>query len=155
MPYRNTSIEIKIQKQLDTIGIRYITDVRSLEGRPDILIENTKTIIFADGCMWHQCSLCGFYTNAIGTQFEGYGDSIELHDLEVTRYLANEGYKVIRIWEHHIRKSEFSITGYLNELKISRQVDNAFLEKRINEILEYTAKLAREEINKKLLFKVQ
>jgi G:T-mismatch repair DNA endonuclease (very short patch repair protein) len=112
---KDTSIEIKIQSFLSLLHLEYFTHRYIAEinhgYQCDIFIPiqegiKKKTIIECDGCYWHGCPLCKKKVN----------DKI-LYQIEKdnTRNieLINKGYKVIRLWEHNIKKMEIE---YLKSL---------------------------------------
>ena len=92
IPNKDTSIEIKLQNWLKKQNIEFETHYPIL-GQPDIFIK-PNICIFADGCYWHKCEQCGF------------GHLVD-RDKEITQELQEQGYLVIRIWEHDIN-SEFN-----------------------------------------------
>ncbi|RLJ08500.1 MAG: very short patch repair endonuclease [Candidatus Aenigmatarchaeota archaeon] len=74
-------------------------------GKPDILLRDSGTLIFLDGCFWHKCPKC-FVEPKTNRDF--WLPKIERNvrkDREVTKKLRSEGWKVIRIWEHEIREN--------------------------------------------------
>lgn len=100
-----TGIEIKFRKALWSAGYRYRKNVRGYFGTPDIVLKKYKTVIFVDSCFWHGCKKHGtmpktrksFWKNKIERNIE--------RDKEVVKYYKREGWKVIRIWEHEIKKN--------------------------------------------------
>lgn len=104
-PTKDTSIETKLQKQLESAGIFYRRH-EPIIGQPDIYLPDGKVCIFADGCYWHGCHECFGYPNPKLSQW--YRDFRVKNDLEL------EGYKVIRIWEHDIRKKGFDVVKCIN-----------------------------------------
>ena len=75
-----------------------------IEGKPDILIKDLNILIFLDGCFWHKCPRC-FQEPEINKNF--WLTKIEKNvkrDGEVTNKLKKEGWKVMRIWEHEVKK---------------------------------------------------
>lgn len=89
-PFKDTSIEIKLQNLLKESNIPFQTHYPIL-GQPDIFIQ-PNICIFADGCYWHKCKDC----------ILGQGKE---RDNYVTQELQKQGYIVIRFWEHEINKS--------------------------------------------------
>lgn len=87
IPNKDTSIEMKIQNLLKENSIPFSMHYPIL-GQPDIFIK-PNICIFADGCYWHHCRDCGF----------GCGRE---KDEKINRELTQQGYKVIRLWEHQI-----------------------------------------------------
>jgi len=104
LPVKDTSIEVKIQNFLSLLHIEFYThkyiSVINHSYQCDILIPeqkgiNQKTIIEADGCYWHNCPICNL-KNA----------KINKNDKIRTKELIEKGFRVIRLWEHDIRKME-------------------------------------------------
>jgi DNA mismatch endonuclease (patch repair protein) len=93
--FLDTMPEILTRLELEKRGLVFETNYTKLEGTPDIFIE-PNICIFVDGCYWHHCKKCG-YT----------GDTSR--DDNVTTTLQNNGYVVIRLWEHDIKKGIFNI----------------------------------------------
>ena len=50
---KNTRIERLMLAELERLGIQFLAHVDYLEGRPDILIEKCRLIVFIDGDFWH------------------------------------------------------------------------------------------------------
>ncbi len=71
-------------------------------GRPDIVFEASRTVVFLDGCFWHGCRRCrslprrnrNFWREKIAGNVR--------RDRSTSRRLRDEGWKVVRIWEHEI-----------------------------------------------------
>jgi DNA mismatch endonuclease (patch repair protein) len=91
-PFKDTSIEIKLQNWLKKQGIEFETH-HPILGQPDIFIK-PNICIFADGCYWHKCPQCGF-------------GELRQRDLQITQELQKQGYMVFRLWEHEINNNEF------------------------------------------------
>lgn len=95
MPVKDTTIEIKIQNYLKQLGIEFLTHqyIKDIEHgyQCDILIPlqlsiKQKTIIECDGNYWHNYP--------IGNE----------KDIIRTKELTEKGWRVIRLWEHEIKK---------------------------------------------------
>ena len=99
LPFKDTSIELKIQNGLKEKGITFEKH-KYLRGQPDLFIA-PNICIFADGCYWHKCESCGF------------GNGKE-RDKEVTDALRKQGFIVLRFWEHDINDNlDFCINKIL------------------------------------------
>ena len=102
---KNTGPEIKLRKMLWFEGVRGYRIHYKLPGKPDIVFIKKKIAIFIDGCFWHKCPVCfqepetrkKFWMKKIRSNIE--------RDEKVNAELKNEGWMVIRIWEHEIRKN--------------------------------------------------
>ena len=103
-PKNDTKIEIKIQNFLSQLHIRYITHKYISEitdkYRCDIFIPEQKgilqkTIIECDGCFFHACLIC---------KNKKYFWTIKRRELDKkrTEQLQQQGFRVIRLWEHVI-----------------------------------------------------
>jgi DNA mismatch endonuclease (patch repair protein) len=63
-----------------------------------------KIAVFIDGCFWHKCPVC-FQEPETRKEFwmKKIRSNIE-RDEKVDKQLTNDGWTVIRIWEHEIKK---------------------------------------------------
>lgn len=93
-PIKDTSIEIVLQDALKFKGIVFRTH-EPIMGQPDIFIE-PNVCIFADGDYWHN------WPNG------------KEKDKKITQSLKNQGYKVIRFWEHEINNN---ISSCINQIE--------------------------------------
>lgn len=50
---KNTKPEIIVRKYLFSKGFRYRLNVKTLPGKPDIVLSKYRTIVFVHGCFWH------------------------------------------------------------------------------------------------------
>lgn len=100
---KNTELEIKFRKALWADGLRYKLKSK-LQGKPDLVFVGAKVAVFIDGCFWHGCPEHG-QTPATNTEF--WQDKIHKNmkrDLQVNEALTQEGWKVIRVWQHDIKQ---------------------------------------------------
>ncbi|MBR9677020.1 DNA mismatch endonuclease Vsr [Candidatus Woesearchaeota archaeon] len=77
----------------------------NITGSPDILLTKNKTVIFLHGCFWHRCPKC---FKEPKTRMEYWIPKIENNvkrDKRNERNLKKEGYKVLKLWEHEIKKN--------------------------------------------------
>jgi DNA mismatch endonuclease (patch repair protein) len=101
---RDTRIEIEIRKALFALGFRYRTDVRSLPGRPDILLPRWKAVVLVHGCFWHMhdCGLC----RIPATRLEFWKSKLEGNAARDSRNhaaLLEAGWRVATVWECALR----------------------------------------------------
>ncbi len=113
---RNTKPEISLRKLLFSKGIRGYR-LSGAPGKPDIIFPKYKIAIFIDGCFWHKCPR-HFIEPA--TRKEFWAKKIEgnvKRDIEINRILKEEGWTVLRFWEHEIEKDiNKCYISVLNEL---------------------------------------
>jgi DNA mismatch endonuclease, patch repair protein len=103
---QNTKPEIKLRKVLWALGLRYRKNVKSLPGKPDIVLRKYKLVIFIDGEFWHGFkwkekkekikSNRGFWIPKIERNMQ--------RDREVNDQLKELGFTVIRFWEQQVKK---------------------------------------------------
>ena len=87
-----------------------------LTGRPDFAFRREHVAVFVDGCFWHQCPKCSnMPVNNHAFWKEKLSKNVE-RDRRVTRALRYEGWRVLRIWEHDLRRPERSIRRLLRAL---------------------------------------
>lgn len=54
---KGTKPEMKVRRWLWSHGYRYRLNVKSVPGKPDIVLRSYRTAIFVNGCFWHGHSL--------------------------------------------------------------------------------------------------
>lgn len=103
---KNTKPELIFRKALWAAGYRYRIDYKKLIGKPDIVLNKYKTVIFIDGEFWH-----GYNWEArkdkIKSNREFWIPKIERNiqrDKEVNAVLENLGYTIFRFWETDVKK---------------------------------------------------
>jgi DNA mismatch endonuclease (patch repair protein) len=101
---KDTGIELKLIDGLRKRKIRDFLRNSKLIGKPDIIFEKQKLVIFCDGDFWHgykfdinKSKLSNFWLNKISSNRK--------RDLKVTRKLRKQGWQVIRFWGHEIIKN--------------------------------------------------
>ncbi len=102
-----TSPERKIHNILKGRKVKHKMHPK-IEGNPDIIISEHKIAVFIHGCFWHKCPKC---FKAPSTRVDFWSKKIEdtiKRDKESTRKLKSNGWKIIRIWEHEIRKDSYT-----------------------------------------------
>jgi DNA mismatch endonuclease (patch repair protein) len=99
---KNTKPELVLKDLLDGRIFRY--HPKGITGNPDFGNKKRKIALFVDGCFWHGCTKC---KNIPQTNTHFWAEKLKRNkerDTEVGRILENEGYLVIRIWEHEIKE---------------------------------------------------
>lgn len=101
----NTKPEIVLRKALWKLGFRYRLNMSKLKGKPDIVFNKYKVIVFVDGEFWH-----GYKwpekKPKIKANRKYWIKKIERNmerDLENTTFLKSNGWIVLRFWEHQIK----------------------------------------------------
>ena len=99
---------MKILKEEKITGWRRNYD--RVEGRPDFAFPKQKVAVFVDGCFWHGCKK---HATSPKTNVEFWGKKIENNkrrDVATNKNLKKKGWRVLRIWEHQIKKNHDRMT---------------------------------------------
>ena len=119
---RDTKPELVVRRWLWHQGFRYRLYVKSLPGRPDIVMKKWRTVIMVNGCFWHghECNKRRPSTNA---QF--WQDKITRNrerDARNQALLQAAGWNVIVIWECQLTAKNRAQTLHTLDLALSRIV---------------------------------
>jgi len=106
---KETKIEIQFRKELWKAGLRYRKNASGYLGKPDVLLKKYKTVIFVDSCFWHGCKRHGTMPKTRKKYWEAKIKRNKERDKEVSKYYKKLGWKVIRIWEHELKKDPHKI----------------------------------------------
>jgi G:T-mismatch repair DNA endonuclease (very short patch repair protein)/endogenous inhibitor of DNA gyrase (YacG/DUF329 family) len=105
-PKKDTSIEVKVQNLLTYLHLEFVTHKYISEithaYQCDIFIPvqegiTQKTIIECDGCFFHACPICK------EKEYYWTRERKEIDRMR-TRELQEQGFRVLRFWEHEIKK---------------------------------------------------
>lgn len=100
---RDTGPELALRRALWREGIRYRLRY-PLPGRPDLVFPRKRLVVFVDGCFWHCCPEHGAKPK---TNAEFWNKKLARNvarDREVTGILREEGWTVLRVWEHEVKQ---------------------------------------------------
>ena len=99
-----TSQEKKIHNFLKGNKIKHLMHPR-IKGSPDIVLKNTKTAVFLHGCFWHKCPKCYIKPKTNKKYWLPKIKNNVKRDRKNNKILKTNGFKVVRIWEHEIKRS--------------------------------------------------
>ncbi len=108
---KNTAPELKLRRLLLDMGYKgYRIHYDKLPGRPDIVFTKYRKVIFVHGCFWHGHN-CKAGKNTPKTN-KDYWESKLLRnvdrDKKHLRQIRKEGWKVLIVWECHLKDPEFT-----------------------------------------------
>lgn len=111
---KDTKPEMLLRKALWKNGLRYQLKYK-IFGKPDIIFPGNKIAVFVDGCFWHGCpdhlvkpkTNKKFWNNKIKKNIK--------RDKDVTARLTEEGWTVVRFWEHQITSD---LTGCVSKVAV-------------------------------------
>ena len=103
---KETRLEKAFRSQLWRRGVRYRKNNPTLYGKPDVSIASKKVVVFIDSCFWHGCRN---HLRLPKSNVEYWRKKIEKNaerDSAVNRYYNERGWRLMRIWEHDLKKDE-------------------------------------------------
>lgn len=107
--------ELKVRKYtskfLDRLNIKYHFNLHEIIGTPDITIETIDghpIALFEDGCRFHGCLEC-FPIDEVNHEMWLWHSHIRHYDKMINEELTEQGYKVVRIWEHDVYNGNYKI----------------------------------------------
>lgn len=116
----DTAAELLFVKMLKLTGITGWRRNSKVTGKPDMVFPAKKIAVFIDGCFWHKCPLDfklpktnrGFWLKKINANAK--------RDKKIGKKLREKGWKVIRIWEHDIKKKPEYCLSRLSRHHVSK-----------------------------------
>jgi len=99
----NKSTEWRFRASMVKAGLRGWKVRPKMEFSPDFVFEEQRIVVFIDGCFWHACPVCDKMP-ASNTEYwtKKFQRNIE-RDKRATKELSEEGWIVLRFWEHEIK----------------------------------------------------
>lgn len=100
---RDTRPERALRSALHARGLRYRVNARPLpevRRTVDVVFPGQRIAVFLDGCFWHGCPV---HHRPASKNSEFWSSKIEgtkARDSDTDRRLAQQGWTVIRVWEH-------------------------------------------------------
>ncbi|MFH0779050.1 MAG: DNA mismatch endonuclease Vsr [Candidatus Eisenbacteria bacterium] len=79
---------------------------KPLLGQPDLIFTRKKVLIFVDGCFWHGCRLCHDFRRDCSTPWQAKIQTNVRRDRRNVKKLAAQGWHVVRVWEHNVRRKD-------------------------------------------------
>lgn len=121
---KDTKPEMIVRKSLHANGFRYKLHDKTLPGKPDIVLQKYKTVIFVHGCFWHHHNNCKL--GKIPPNNQEYwipkltGNS--LRDKKHKKILKQSGWKVLVIWECNLnwKNSDLNLQILIDKLTVKR-----------------------------------
>ena len=100
----NKETEIALARIFRAEGITGWRRHTALIGNPDFAFRRQRVAIFVDGCFWHGCPK---HSNMPANNRAFWKKKLagnQARDRLVSRTLRRNGWRVVRIWEHELRK---------------------------------------------------
>ncbi len=116
---KGTKLERRLWAMLAGMGLRgWKKNVEFVAGRPDVVFAGQRVAVFIDGCFWHGCPHCN---RKLPDTNRAYWErkirrNVELAGLH-NEQLQQDGWIVVRIWEHEMTDTVVSRTRILQALE--------------------------------------
>lgn len=101
----NTTPERLVIRELRKLKIYFASHAKNIYGKPDFVFRKKKVVVFIDSDFWHghpkRCimpkSNCDYWVKKISRNRN--------RDKLVNKQLKSSGWKVIRLWEHDLKRN--------------------------------------------------
>jgi DNA mismatch endonuclease (patch repair protein) len=104
---KDTKPEVAVRRLVHSLGYRYRLHSGKLPGRPDMVFQSRRKIIFVHGCFWHRHKGCP-NTRLPKSRLSFWKPKLEanhLRDKRIRLKLKKLNWKVLVIWECEIKNS--------------------------------------------------
>lgn len=96
----NTGFERFVYTGLRRMGVRIVRGDK-IVGKPDLISNRNKVVVFLDSCFWHGCPWHCRMPKSRQTYWRAKIASNKHRASEVKMELHSQGWKVVRFWEHN------------------------------------------------------
>lgn len=112
---KDTRPEMSLRRALWSAGLRYRVHSPGLPGRPDVVFPGRKVVVFVDGCFWHGCPIhYGRPRSSESYWTAKLAGNVE-RDGRRTLELEAAGWRVVRVWEHEVRRTLDEVIARVRE----------------------------------------
>lgn len=105
---KDTKPELALRRALHARGFRFRLHLKTLHGRPDIVLSKYRAVIFVHGCFWHRHKDCPCTTTPSTRQefWRAKFTANVARDAAVRDKLLKDGWRIATVWECALRKSD-------------------------------------------------
>ena len=101
---KGTGIEKAMAAAFSAQGLVWESHAKDLPGKPDFVFRDARLVVFVDGDFWHGWRFPQ-WRDKLSEKWEAKIEATRQRDARNHRRLRGMGWKVIRIWEHQIKRS--------------------------------------------------
>ena len=105
---KDTKPELALRRALHARGFRFRLHSKRVQGRPDLVLQKYRAVVFVHGCFWHGQEGCR-YTTTPSTRADFWKKKFEANlarDRAVRRMPLEEGWRIAIMWECALRKEK-------------------------------------------------
>jgi DNA mismatch endonuclease (patch repair protein) len=116
-----TTPELALRRALRRAGLPFRAKHGGLvlPGSPDLTFRRLRLAVFVDGCFWHGCPQHGTVPKTNTPFWVAKILRNRRRDRQVDRRLKLLGWRVLRVWEHDIRKDMRRVLRRIERLLVS------------------------------------
>ncbi|WP_428151737.1 very short patch repair endonuclease [Brevundimonas sp.] len=105
---RDTSPEIAVRRMLRAAGIGYRLGGLGLPGKPDIVMQGRRTVVFVHGCFWHghDCARGSRKPKANADYWTAKLARNVARDRQVVVRLTSDNWRVVTVWECDLKAAD-------------------------------------------------
>lgn len=100
---KDTTPELAVRRLAHARGLRFRKHERGLPGQPDLVFVSARVAVFIDGDFWHGWRFSTWRGN-LAPYWESKIARNRERDRVNFRRLRRDGWRVIRIWEHQVKR---------------------------------------------------
>jgi DNA mismatch endonuclease (patch repair protein) len=101
----NQATELALARLFRAQGITGWRRNQPVFGKPDFVFHKLKLAVFVDGCFWHGCPRHGTKPRNNREFWQQKLTANRRRDARVTRTLRRSEWRVLRLWEHALRRT--------------------------------------------------
>lgn len=98
-----TSPEKLIHNRLKGLKVRHKMHP-PLPGNPDVLMKDSRTVVFIHGCFWHKCPVCYSPPKSNVQYWSAKVERNVERDKAAKFHLRENGWRVVVLWEHDVNR---------------------------------------------------
>lgn len=103
----------------------------SMLGRPDFTFRGQRLAVFVDGCFWHGCTKHSRIPKSNRAYWKRKLSRNIMRDAVIVRALRQQGWGVVRLWKHDLKREEFVVSRVTKALAADRPMPTMRLGKRM------------------------
>jgi DNA mismatch endonuclease (patch repair protein) len=96
---KNKSTELRLISIFNELQIKGWRRNYKIKGKPDFVFQKARIAVFADGCFWHGHNCRNTTPKDNDNYWSAKISRNKKRDQDITKYLEQKGWKIIRIWE--------------------------------------------------------
>lgn len=117
---KNTGPEKVVERYLRKNGIKYKKQYTGLPGKPDFVLPTLGLALFIDGDFWHGWRF-PVWKHKLKAWWREKIEGNRARDTRNFRKLRRLGWKVVRVWEHELKKDDIKALGNLDCLTVGKR----------------------------------